>query len=135
MHYVLNERVYLHCLVTKVPKISEHVQAPFLIFYPPSQPLNSIQIAKPNSSPTAPTLRISDNLTRVAGVLQDMQAAGELQPMSPGIPPAVFGAGGPMYVLLPSFFFFTSGACIVHCHIASLHDYIVFDSTWHPDGS
>lgn len=55
-------------------------------------------MANPNSNPT-PTLRITDNLTRVAGVLEDMQAAGELHPMSPGIPPLAFGAGGPMYVI------------------------------------
>lgn len=55
-------------------------------------------MANPNSNPT-PTLRITDNLTRVAGVLEDMQAAGKLHPMSPGIPPLAFGAGGPMYVI------------------------------------
>jgi hypothetical protein len=53
-------------------------------------------MANPSSSPVIPTLRISENLTRVAGVLQDMQDAGELQPMSPGIPPAAFVAGGPL---------------------------------------
>jgi hypothetical protein len=48
------------------------------------------------------TPKISDNLTRAAGVLQDMQVLGQFKskdhldmPGSPG-PPALFGAGGPM---------------------------------------
>lgn len=52
--------------------------------------------------PSGRVPKISDNLTRVAGVLQDMQALGEFKskerldmPGSPG-PPALFGAGGPM---------------------------------------
>lgn len=53
-------------------------------------------MANSDASPVIPTLKITEDLTRVAGVLQDMQDAGELQPMSPGIPPAAFGAGGPM---------------------------------------
>jgi len=40
--------------------------------------------------------QVSQDLKRVSGVLQDMQDSGMLQPFSPGIPPAAFGAGGPM---------------------------------------
>lgn len=44
-----------------------------------------------------PTLRISDDLTRAAGVLQDMQTQGELLgDRLSNSPPALFGAGGPM---------------------------------------
>lgn len=53
-------------------------------------------MANPDASPVIPTLKITEDLARAAGVLQDMQDSGELQPMSPGIPPAAFGAGGPM---------------------------------------
>ncbi|TFK40135.1 6-phosphofructo-2-kinase-domain-containing protein [Crucibulum laeve] len=50
-----------------------------------------------SNSLSVPSVKISQDLNRVAGVLQDMQDQGELQPLSsPGIPPAVFGAGGPM---------------------------------------
>lgn len=54
---------------------------------------------------SVPELRVSQDLKRVSGVLNDMlqeqaqsaEGAGEsLLPSSPGIPPAVFGAGGPM---------------------------------------
>lgn len=56
-------------------------------------------MADPGADPVIPTLRISESLTRVAGVLQDMEnRRGELQAMSPGIPPAAFGAGSPMQV-------------------------------------
>lgn len=49
-------------------------------------------------SSSVPTLKISDNLTRAAGVLQDMQAQGKFKSKEniPGSPPALFGAGGPM---------------------------------------
>lgn len=51
--------------------------------------------------------KVTEDLERVTGVLQDMQEKGDLQemvnvpvvvtaPMSPGIPPVAFGAGGPM---------------------------------------
>lgn len=57
-------------------------------------------MADPNADLPIPTLRISESLTRVAGVLRDMEnRKGELQAMSPGIPPAAFGAGSPMRVL------------------------------------
>jgi hypothetical protein len=49
-----------------------------------------------NPSSVIPTLKITEDLTRVSGVLQDMQAAEEIQPMSPSIPPAAFVAGGPL---------------------------------------
>jgi len=47
--------------------------------------------------------QVSQDLKLVSGALQDFQDAmqqgtdsGMLQPYSPGIPPATFGAGGPM---------------------------------------
>ncbi|KAG6813903.1 hypothetical protein H0H92_005752 [Tricholoma furcatifolium] len=45
-----------------------------------------------------PTFKITDDLTRAAGVLQDMQSQGEFndQDKIPNSPPALFGAGGPM---------------------------------------
>ena len=50
-----------------------------------------------------PGLKVSQDLKLVSGALQDFQdkmqkraESGMLQPYSPGIPPAVFGAGGPM---------------------------------------
>lgn len=50
---------------------------------------------------------IAADLTRAANALQNMQAAGDLAPvvtiippMSPNIPPAMFGAGGPMCVVI-----------------------------------
>ncbi|KAF9000715.1 6-phosphofructo-2-kinase-domain-containing protein [Cyathus striatus] len=50
-----------------------------------------------SASQSIPSLQISQDLTRVAGVLEDMQNHGELYPTaSPGIPPVAFGAGGPM---------------------------------------
>jgi len=48
-----------------------------------------------DETPINPSPKISRDLMRVAGVLQDMQDAGELQPMSLGVPVA-FVAGGPM---------------------------------------
>ncbi|TFK28157.1 fructose-2,6-bisphosphatase [Coprinopsis marcescibilis] len=71
----------------------------------------------PTNNPTSPDLlstsnrdnpkvdlQVSEDLQRVTGVLHDMAAAGEFEelvptkamPLSPGIPPAAFGAGGPM---------------------------------------
>ncbi|KAJ3494306.1 hypothetical protein NLJ89_g10837 [Agrocybe chaxingu] len=46
---------------------------------------------------TVPGTKVAQDLKLVAG-LQDMQDSGQLplDPMSPGIPPAMFGAGGPM---------------------------------------
>ncbi|KAF9466579.1 6-phosphofructo-2-kinase-domain-containing protein [Collybia nuda] len=51
-----------------------------------------------SNSPTIPTLKVTDDLTRAAGVLQDMQAQGTLghDDRFPNSPPALFGAGGPM---------------------------------------
>jgi hypothetical protein len=52
-----------------------------------------------NMAPSVPSRKITDNLTRAAGVLQDMQAQGEklnLRNNMPASPPALFGAGGPM---------------------------------------
>jgi hypothetical protein len=45
---------------------------------------------------SGPDPQLSDDLVRVAGVLHDMTIAadGTVQPVSPGIPPAAFGAGG-----------------------------------------
>ena len=43
---------------------------------------------------SAPALKVSQDLTLVSGVLQDMKNAGI--PLSPEIPPVAFGAGGPM---------------------------------------
>ena len=40
--------------------------------------------------------KITQDLQRAAGVLNDMQSKGELDPSSRGRPPAAFGAGGPM---------------------------------------
>lgn len=45
---------------------------------------------------------IAADLTRAADALQTMQASGDLAPvvtippLSPSVPPAMFGAGGPM---------------------------------------
>jgi 6-phosphofructo-2-kinase/fructose-2,6-biphosphatase 2 len=53
-------------------------------------------------APSVPSRKITDNLTRAAGVLQDMQAQGEklnLRNNMPASPPALFGAGGPMSVI------------------------------------
>ena len=54
----------------------------------------------PASDPHVPIFAISDNLTRAAGVLQDMQTQGKSMSKDhmPGSPPALFGAGGPMSV-------------------------------------
>ncbi|RDB25867.1 Fructose-2,6-bisphosphatase [Hypsizygus marmoreus] len=52
-------------------------------------------MADPQIFQPIPKLRISDDLTRAAGVLQDMQSHGELGDF-PNSPPALFGAGGPM---------------------------------------
>ncbi|GLB40471.1 putative 6-phosphofructo-2-kinase [Lyophyllum shimeji] len=45
-----------------------------------------------------PTFKISDDLTRAAGILQDMQSQGQFgdNDRLPNSPPAPFGAGGPM---------------------------------------
>ncbi|KAG6853595.1 hypothetical protein C0991_002918 [Blastosporella zonata] len=45
-----------------------------------------------------PTFKITDDLTRAAGVLQDMQSQGEFNDneVLPNSPPALFNAGGPM---------------------------------------
>jgi len=56
-------------------------------------------MANADGSPIIPSPKISRDLMRVTGVLQDMQDmqdTGELQPMSPGGPPVAFVAGGPM---------------------------------------
>jgi 6-phosphofructo-2-kinase/fructose-2,6-biphosphatase 2 len=45
---------------------------------------------------SVPALKISQDLLLVSGVLQDMKDYMMLQPASPGIPPAAFGAGGSM---------------------------------------
>ena len=50
----------------------------------------------PNQHSVRPALKLSQDLLLVSGVLQDMKDSGTLQPASPGIPPAAFGAGGPM---------------------------------------
>jgi 6-phosphofructo-2-kinase / fructose-2,6-biphosphatase 2 len=48
---------------------------------------------------------IAEDLSRAADALETMQASGELAPVviletgSPSIPPAMFGAGGPMCAL------------------------------------
>lgn len=52
-----------------------------------------------NADEINPSPKISRDLMRVAGVLQDMQDAGELQSMSLGVPPVAFVAGGPMWVV------------------------------------
>jgi 6-phosphofructo-2-kinase/fructose-2,6-biphosphatase 2 len=50
-----------------------------------------------------PGLKVSHDLKLVSGALQDFKDSmqkradsGMLQPYSPGMPPAAFGAGGPM---------------------------------------
>ena len=43
-----------------------------------------------------PALKISDDLTRAAGVLRDMQAQGDFKNEMLSSPPVLFGAGGPM---------------------------------------
>ncbi|KAL0573569.1 Fructose-2,6-bisphosphatase [Marasmius crinis-equi] len=55
------------------------------------------------SSPTPPSNAVREDLTRAADALQIMQDTGDLAPVvtisdtgSPNIPPALFGAGGPM---------------------------------------
>jgi 6-phosphofructo-2-kinase/fructose-2,6-biphosphatase 2 len=50
----------------------------------------------PNQHSARPALKLSQDLHLVSGVLQDMKDSGTLQPVSPGVPPAAFGAGGPM---------------------------------------
>ncbi|CAA7268194.1 unnamed protein product [Cyclocybe aegerita] len=64
--------------------------------HPPTHPKPFV-MADP-SHLTVPGTKVAQDLKLVAGVLQDMQDSGQLplDPMSPGIPPAVFGAGGPM---------------------------------------
>ncbi|KAG5644373.1 hypothetical protein DXG03_008601 [Asterophora parasitica] len=56
-------------------------------------------MSEPDEFQPIPTLRISDDLTRAAGVLQDMQTQGEFSGDHvhlPNSPPMLFGAGGPM---------------------------------------
>ena len=48
---------------------------------------------------SVPSREVTQDLTRAATVLQDMQSKGMI-PNSPGIPPAMFGAGGPMSACL-----------------------------------
>lgn len=60
-------------------------------------------MAQPDDYQPIPILRISDDLTRAAGALQDMMLLqGELNndETSSNSPPVLFGAGGPMCVLL-----------------------------------
>jgi len=53
-----------------------------------------------------PRRQVAEDLNRAAVALENMQASGELAPSiaviaetgSPSIPPAMFGAGGPMWV-------------------------------------
>ena len=45
---------------------------------------------------SVPALKVSQDLLLVSGALQDIQDSEMLQPVSPGIPPAAFGAGGSM---------------------------------------
>ncbi|PPQ63923.1 hypothetical protein CVT24_010321 [Panaeolus cyanescens] len=57
----------------------------------------AVQRSSSSSSATGvPSSNLTSDLRAVSGVLKDMQDAGMLQPISPGIPPAAFGAGGPM---------------------------------------
>ncbi|PFH53193.1 hypothetical protein AMATHDRAFT_73701 [Amanita thiersii Skay4041] len=49
-----------------------------------------------SSNLSIPALKVSQDLRRAAGVLEDMQNKGELDPSTRGYPPAAFGAGGPM---------------------------------------
>ncbi|KAG6817352.1 hypothetical protein H0H87_009951 [Tephrocybe sp. NHM501043] len=54
-------------------------------------------MADPDDYQPIPTFKITDDLTRAAGVLQDMQSQGEFNDYEiPNSPPALFGAGGPM---------------------------------------
>ena len=54
----------------------------------------------------SPPRQVAEDLNRAAVALENMQASGELAPSiavtaetgSPSIPPAMFGAGGPMWV-------------------------------------
>jgi len=71
-----------------------------LVFYhllsPPSAVnIISIIMELPNQL-SVPALKVSQNLVLVSGVLQDMKDSEMLEPVSPGVPPLAFGAGGPM---------------------------------------
>lgn len=74
--------------------ISEYIQ-PFSRSYISSKCL-AYNFIMANADEINPSPKISRDLMCVAGVLQDMQDAGELQPMSLGVPPVAFVAGGPM---------------------------------------
>ena len=54
---------------------------------------------------SVPALKISQDLLLVSGALQDIKDSRMLQPVSPGIPPAAFGAGGSMWA---ASFYYTS---------------------------
>lgn len=60
----------------------------------------TLSIATPNTPLPKPNRELQQDLHRVSGVLQDMADAEEfdvkLTPASPGVPPAAFGAGGPL---------------------------------------
>jgi len=73
---------------------SEYIQ-PFSRSYISSKCL-AYNFIMTNADEINPSPKISRDLMCVAGVLQDMQDAGELQPMSLGVPPVAFVAGGPM---------------------------------------
>ncbi|KAG6899101.1 hypothetical protein C0993_000903 [Termitomyces sp. T159_Od127] len=56
-------------------------------------------MAEPDDYQPIPILRISDDLTRAAGALQDMmlvQGESNNDESLPNSPPVLFGAGGPM---------------------------------------
>ncbi|KIJ92489.1 hypothetical protein K443DRAFT_434836, partial [Laccaria amethystina LaAM-08-1] len=74
---------------------------PYLIFRHLAYFQTNEQATYPGSMDhlSVPGLQVSQDLKRVSGVLNDMlqeQAEGAGLPGSPGIPPAAFGAGGPM---------------------------------------
>lgn len=77
--------------------VSEYIQ-PFSRSYISSKCL-AYNFIMANADEINPSPKISRDLMCVAGVLQDMQDAGELQPMSLGVPPVAFVAGGPMWVI------------------------------------
>lgn len=56
--------------------------------------------AELHQASSIPNSRVTDDLHRITGVLRDMADAEEFDvtptPASPGVPPAVFGAGGPL---------------------------------------
>ncbi|KAF8952489.1 6-phosphofructo-2-kinase-domain-containing protein [Flammula alnicola] len=53
-------------------------------------------MADPSRLSVPGSVKVSQDLKLVSGVLQNMQDSGMIQPYSPGIPPVAFGAGGPM---------------------------------------